>query len=352
MPSDQAPGPRLPAHSDADAGAGQREGLLDDRFGRIATDLRVSLTDHCNLRCTYCMPAEGLEWMKTAQMLTDDELLRVVSVFVGAGVRKIRLTGGEPLLRPRLPERVPGVTSLEPRTHVAMTTNGLSLAKWAGALAEAGLDRVNVSLDTVDREEYKRLTRRDRLPDVLAGLQAAADAGLTPVKVNAVAMRGVNDTSVADLLAWCLDRGYELRFIEQMPLDAQHGWRREQMITAQELRERLGERFTLTAVPERGSAPAERFLIDGGPATVGIIASVTAPFCAACDRVRLTADGMVRNCLFARGEMDLRTPLRDGASDRELLSLIRGEMWRKRRGHGIDEEDFTQPSRPMSSIGG
>ncbi len=327
-------------------------GVLDDPFGRVATDLRVSLTDHCNLRCTYCMPAEGLEWMKTAQMLTDDELLRVLGVFVDAGVRKIRLTGGEPLLRPRLPELVRAITSLSPRPHVAMTTNGLSLAKWAGALAEAGLDRVNVSLDTVDPHEYKRLTRRDRFADVEAGLRAAAEAGLTPVKVNAVTMRGVNDRSVADLLSWCLERGYELRFIEQMPLDAQHGWRRAQMVTAAELLERLGERFTLTPVAERGSAPAERFLVDGGPATVGIIASVTAPFCAACDRVRLTADGMVRNCLFARGEMDLRTPLRDGASDRELLSLIRGEMWRKAKGHGINDPDFTQPSRPMSSIGG
>lgn len=352
MPSDQAPGPRLPAHSDADAGAGQREGLLDDRFGRIATDLRVSLTDHCNLRCTYCMPAEGLPWMAKPQMLTDEELLRVIGIFVELGVTQVRLTGGEPLLRRSLPDVVAGIAALRPRPRIAMTSNGVGLARIAGTLAEAGLDRVNISLDTIDREIFARLTRRDRIDDVIAGLAAAAEAGLTPVKVNAVAMRGVNDAVVADVLQWCLDRGYELRFIEQMPLDAQHQWLRDQMVTADEIRARLGERFTLTPVPERGSAPAERYLVDGGPATVGIIASVSAPFCTACDRVRLTADGMVRNCLFSRGEMDLRAPLRDGADDREIVRLIRSEMWRKARGHGIGAPDFTQPARPMSSIGG
>lgn len=335
----------------SDAASGR--GALNDRFGRVATDLRVSLTDHCNLRCTYCMPAEGLDWMTSAQMLTDDELARVVRVFVEAGVEKIRLTGGEPLLRRGLPELVARFTDLTPRPHVAMTTNGVLLEKWAQPLAEAGLDRVNVSLDTVDPEVFARLTRRRRFADVERGLAAAAEAGLTPIKVNAVAMRGVNDHSVADLLAWCLERDYELRFIEQMPLDAQHGWRRSQMVTAEEIRALLSKRFTLEPEStQRGSAPAERYLVNGGPATVGIIASVSAPFCGACDRVRLTADGMVRNCLFARGEMDLRTPVREGADDRELLSLIRGEMWRKQKAHGIDDPDFTQPARPMSSIGG
>ncbi len=325
---------------------------LTDTFGRVATDLRVSVTDHCNLRCVYCMPAEGLPWLAKAEMLDDDELLRIIGVFVELGVRKIRLTGGEPLLRPTLPQIVERIGALRPRPDMAMTTNGVGLAKVAARLAEAGLDRVNVSLDTVDRQAFGRLTRRDRLDEVVAGLAAAHEAGLRPVKVNAVAMRGVNDDSVADLLAWCLARGYELRFIEQMPLDAQHCWDREQMVTAAEVRERLQERYTLTPVPERGSAPAQRFLLDGGPATVGIIASVSAPFCAACDRVRLTADGMVRNCLFARGEVDLRGPLRDGAEDRDLVRLIRGEMWRKARGHGIGAPDFTQPTRPMSAIGG
>jgi cyclic pyranopterin phosphate synthase len=275
-------------------------------------------------------------------------------VFVGLGVRQVRLTGGEPLLRRSLPAVVRGIAGMSPRPQIAMTTNGIGLDRLAGPLAEAGLDRVNVSLDTVDPSDFLSLTRRDRFGDVERGLKAAASAGLTPVKINAVAMRGINDRSVADVLQWCLDRGYDLRFIEQMPLDAQHAWDREQMVGADEVRARLSERFALTPMPDeaRGSAPAELFLVDGGPATVGIIASVSAPFCAACDRVRLTADGQVRNCLFARGEVDLRGPLREGASDGELAALIQGEMWRKARGHGIGNPDFHQPDRPMSAIGG
>jgi GTP 3',8-cyclase len=335
-----------------EVGAGT--GGLADQFGRVARDLRVSVTDRCNLRCTYCMPAEGLPWLPKPEMLSDAELLRLVGVFVGLGVRQVRLTGGEPLLRRSIVDLVAGIAALEPRPQIAMTTNGVGLQRVAGALAEAGLDRVNVSLDTVDAETFTRLTRRDRIVDVEKGLAAAAEAGLTPVKVNAVAMRGVNDTSVADVLAWCLDRGYELRFIEQMPLDAQHAWDRVEMVTADEIRARLSERFVLTPLPsrERGSAPAERFLVDGGPATVGIIASVSEPFCAACDRTRLTADGQVRNCLFSEQETNLRDPLRAGASDEELAELISGEMWRKKRGHGIGDPSFRQPERPMSSIGG
>jgi cyclic pyranopterin phosphate synthase len=327
---------------------------LPDQFGRVARDLRVSVTDRCNLRCTYCMPAEGLPWLAKPEMLTDEELLRVVGVFIGLGVRQVRLTGGEPLLRRSIVEVVQGIAALEPRPQIAMTTNGVGLERIAGRLAEAGLDRVNVSLDTIDADTFTRLTRRDRLTDVEKGLAAAAEAGLTPVKVNAVAMRGTNDHAVSDVLSWCLDRGYELRFIEQMPLDAQHAWDRTSMVSAEEIRERLSERFTLTPVPsaERGSAPAERFLVDGGPATVGIIASVSEPFCAACDRTRLTADGQVRNCLFSEAETDLRGPLREGASDEDLAALIQGEMWRKLRGHGIGAADFRQPDRPMSSIGG
>ena len=327
---------------------------MPDQFGRMARDLRVSVTDRCNLRCTYCMPAEGLPWLPKPEMLTDEELLRVVGVFVGLGVSQVRLTGGEPLLRRSLTAVVSGIAAMTPRPQIAMTTNGIGLDRLAGPLAEAGLDRVNVSLDTVDPSDFLSLTRRDRFGDVERGLKAAASAGLTPVKVNAVAMRGTNDRTVADVLQWCLDRGYDLRFIEQMPLDAQHAWEREKMVTADEVRARLSERFTLTPMPDdtRGSAPAELFLIDGGPATVGIIASVSAPFCAACDRVRLTADGQVRNCLFAKGEVDLRGPLRDGATDDDLVALIQGEMWRKARGHGIGRPDFAQPERPMSAIGG
>jgi cyclic pyranopterin phosphate synthase len=327
---------------------------LADQFGRVARDLRVSVTDRCNLRCTYCMPAEGLPWLPKPEMLTDEELVRVVGLFVRDGITQVRLTGGEPLLRRSLVDVVAAIAALRPRPKIAMTTNGVGLDRLARPLAAAGLDRVNVSLDTIDSETFTRLTRRDRLSDVEAGLKAAADAGLAPVKVNAVAMRGINDADVADVLAWCLDRGYELRFIEQMPLDAQHAWERSDMVSADEIRERLSERFTLTPLPaaDRGSAPAERFLVNGGPATVGIIASVSQPFCAACDRTRLTADGQVRNCLFSTTETDLRGPMRDGATDDELLGLMRGEMWRKRRGHGIDAPDFVQPDRPMSAIGG
>ena len=327
---------------------------MPDTFGRFATDLRVSVTDRCNLRCTYCMPAEGLPWMSKPEMLTDQEMLRIITVFVGLGVRQVRLTGGEPLLRRSLVDVVAGIAALEPRPLIAMTTNGVGLDRLAEPLARAGLDRVNVSLDTIDQQEFFNLTRRDRLADVEKGLKAAASAGLTPVKVNAVAMRGINDHSAADVLQWCLDRDYQLRFIEQMPLDAQHAWQREVMVTADEIREQLSTRFALTSLPDeaRGRAPAELFLVDGGPATVGIIASVSAPFCAACDRVRLTSDGQVRNCLFAKGDVDLRGPLREGSTDADLAALIQGEMWRKARGHGIGKPDFVQPERPMSSIGG
>jgi len=327
---------------------------MPDTFGRFATDLRVSVTDRCNLRCTYCMPAEGLPWMSKPEMLNDEEMLRIIAVFIGLGVRQVRLTGGEPLLRRSLVDLVDGIAKLRPRPQIAMTTNGVGLDRLAAPLARAGLDRINVSLDTIDQQEFFRLTRRDRLADVERGLRAAVSAGLTPIKVNAVAMRDVNDHSAADVLQWCLERGYQMRFIEQMPLDAQHEWQRDQMVTAAEIRTQLSTRFTLTALPDeaRGSAPAELFLVDGGPSMVGIIASVSAPFCAACDRVRLTADGQVRNCLFARGEVDLRGPLRNGATDAELAGLIQGEMWRKRRGHGIGDPGFVQPERPMSAIGG
>ncbi len=325
-----------------------------DTFGRVATDLRVSLTDRCNLRCTYCMPAEGLAWLPKPELLSDDELVRLVAVAVGLGVTDVRLTGGEPLLRRGITDLVARLAALTPRPRLALTTNGLGLDKLAGPLAAAGLDRVNVSLDTVDRAAFAELTRRDRLDDVVKGLAAAAAADLTPVKVNAVAMRAVNLETSPDLLAWCLERGYELRFIEQMPLDAQHQWDRAAMVTQGELLERLGARFTLTPTGERvrGSAPAETWLVDGGPAVVGVIASVSQPFCGACDRVRLTADGQLRSCLFARTEDDLRTPMRAGATDDELGAQMKRLLAAKKAGHGIDDPSFLQPARPMSAIGG
>nr|MBA2464594.1 radical SAM protein [Nocardioidaceae bacterium] len=235
----------------------------------------------------------------------------------------------------------------------SITTNALGLERMAGALAAAGLDRVNVSLDTVRQDSFHQITRRDRLHDVVAGLEAAAAAGLGPVKINAVLLRGINDDQAAELLGWCLERGYHLRFIEQMPLDAQHGWSRDKMVTAEEILASLEARFHLEPAEEpRGSAPAELFSVDGGPATVGVIASVTRPFCGDCDRVRLTADGQIRNCLFAREESDLRAALRSGAVDDEIADRWRAAMWGKRPGHGIDDVSFLQPTRPMSAIGG
>lgn len=329
--------------------------VLKDTYGRVATDLRVSLTDRCNLRCTYCMPEEGLQWLAKPDLLTDDEIVRMVRIAVTRlGVRDVRFTGGEPLLRPGLVGIVERCAALEPRPKLSLTTNGIGLSRTAEALAAAGLDRVNVSLDTLRPEVFHTLTRRNRHHDVLAGLEAASAAGLAPVKVNTVLMRGVNDDEAPDLLAWAVDRGYELRFIEQMPLDAQHGWQRTDMVTAEEILTSLRTRFTLTPEGEtvRGSAPAERWLVDGGPARVGVIASVTRPFCRACDRTRLTADGQVRNCLFAREESDLRTALRDGASDARMVELWQAAMWGKKAGSGLDDPSFLQPERPMSAIGG
>jgi GTP 3',8-cyclase len=329
--------------------------VLADSFDRIATDLRVSVTDRCNLRCSYCMPAEGLDWLPGPALLTDDEVARLISVAVQRlGVTEIRFTGGEPLLRRGLPGLVAAAAALNPRPEISITTNGIGLARLADPLAAAGLDRLNVSLDTLSPQTFKELARRDRLPDVLAGLATAAAAGLAPVKVNAVLMRGVNDHEAPGLLRFCLDHGYQLRFIEQMPLDAQHGWRRTDMVTADEILARLSDGFSLTPDDpgSRGSAPAEIFLIDGGPDRVGVIGSVTRPFCGACDRVRLTADGQVRNCLFAREESDLRAPLRAGAGDDELAAIWRRAVAVKLPGHGISDPGFLQPARPMSAIGG
>jgi cyclic pyranopterin phosphate synthase len=325
---------------------------LADRFGRVATDLRVSLTDRCNLRCEYCMPAEGLEWLPTEAVLTDDEIVRLITIGVERlGIREVRFTGGEPLVRR-------GLVGIVARTHAlgvetSLTTNGLGLERTAAALADAGLDRINVSIDSIRPATFATVTRRDRLHDVVLGLSAAQAAGLGPIKLNAVLLRGVNDDQAPELLRWAIENGYQLRFIEQMPLDAQHGWSRAEMVTADEIQRLLGTEFALEPAEEpRGSAPAELFTVDGGPATVGIIASVSRPFCGDCDRVRLTADGQIRNCLFAREESDLRAAMRGGASDDELAGRWVTAMAGKRAGHGIDDPTFLQPDRPMSAIGG
>jgi GTP 3',8-cyclase len=353
--------PDLPADRPADT-------RLVDRFGRVATDLRVSLTDRCNLRCSYCMPPEGLDWLPDERVLTDDEMIRLITVAVERlGVEEVRFTGGEPLLRRGLERILAATTSLRTagggRPQTALTTNGLGLERRAAGLEAAGLHRINVSLDTLDRARFARITHRDRWDDVVAGLAAAAEAGLTPVKLNAVLIRGVNDDEAVPLVRWALERGYRPRFIEQMPLDPQGAWDRDSMITAAEILSSLSAELILTPThpATRGAAPAETWLVqepagEGGtsPAagTVGIVASVTRPFCGDCDRTRLTADGQLRNCLFARGETDLRALLRAGAGDAQIADAWRGTMWAKEAGHGIDDPSFLQPDRPMSAIGG
>ena len=333
---------------------------LVDRYGRVATDLRVSLTDRCNLRCTYCMPPEGLPWLPGPDLLTDDEVVRLVRIAVERlGITEVRFTGGEPLLRPGLVGIVAATAALRPRPRLSLTTNAIGLARLAVPLAEAGLDRVNVSLDTLDPERFERLAHRRRLPDTLAGLRAAEAAGLRPVKLNAVLVRGINDDEAVGLLGFALAHGYEMRFIEQMPLDAGHTWRRDRMVTAAEILAALRSAYELLPDPTpRGGASAETWLVaghtalDGRPARVGVIASVSQPFCGACDRTRLTADGAVRACLFAREETDLRGALRAGANDADLAELWAKAMFGKSAGHGIDDPSFLQPTRPMSAIGG
>jgi cyclic pyranopterin phosphate synthase len=328
--------------------------LLIDQFGRVARDLRVSLTDRCNLRCTYCMPAEGLDWLPSPDVLTDAELIRLLRIAVTElGVTNVRFTGGEPLLRRGLEGVIAATAELDPRPRISMTTNGIGLARRASSLAAAGLDRVNVSLDTIRPDRFATITRRHRLTDVLDGLAAARDAGLVPVKVNAVLLRGINDDEAPDLLRHCVEHGYQLRFIEQMPLDPQHGWSRTNLVTADEILAVLQKEFDLRpSETPRGSAPAERWLVDGGPAEVGVIGSVTRPFCADCDRTRLTADGQLRNCLFSQTETDLRAMLRADVADAELADAWRAGMWTKLAGHRINEAGFAQPIRPMSAIGG
>lgn len=331
------------------------DGPLVDRYGRVHRDLRISLTDKCNLRCTYCMPAEGVPWLAKQNILTTDEIERVARVLARLGIVEVRLTGGEPLLRPDLVDVVRRLARIEGEDgplRVSLTTNAIRLEKVIDDLVAAGLERLNISIDTINAEKFADLTRRDRFEDVLTGIEAARRSGLRPLKLNAVAMRGVNDDEFPDLLRFAMEHEAELRFIEQMPLDAGHIWSRTKMVRGEEILASLSEHFTLTPVGDRGSSPAEVFVVDRGPSTVGVIASVTAPFCGACDRVRLTADGQLRNCLFARSESDLAGLLRGGGTDEEVAHMLRTSIAGKLAGHGIDDPGFLQPDRPMSAIGG
>lgn len=339
---------------------------LIDRFGRVARDLRVSLTDLCNLRCQYCMPEEGIDPAPRADILTDGEVIRLIRIAVEhLGIEKIRFTGGEPLLRKGLEQIIRASSFLRTpdgrRPELALTTNGLGLTHRAHKLAEAGLDRVNLSLDTADPLTYHILTRRDRFHDAVAGARAAVDAGLTPVKVNTVLMPGVNANQALDVALHALRAGYHLRFIEYMPLGPRDSWKREEMVTAEDILAQLTPTLVMHERPGRGSSPAQVWDVEAGvgpdgqpfPAgDIGIIASVTRPFCGDCDRTRLTADGKIRSCLFSHTEFDVRELVRSNASDREIGDLWRLAMWEKKAGHGIDDPSFVQPERPMSAIGG
>ncbi|GAA4752252.1 GTP 3',8-cyclase MoaA [Amnibacterium soli] len=340
--------PAAPDTSDRPAVAG-----LLDRYGRTAHDLRVSVTEKCSLRCTYCMPEEGLPAIPRHALLTPAEIGRLVGIAArDLGVHEVRFTGGEPLMRHDLAEILAATQAAAPGLPMALTTNGIGLDKRLPALIAAGLSRVNISLDTVDREHFARLTRRDRLPAVLAGIAAAREAGLDPVKVNAVLMRETLD-GAADLLAWSVDAGVHLRFIEQMPLDADGVWSREALIDAEELLAALGTRFELEPIGrDDPSAPAELWRVVGTDATVGIIASVTRSFCRECDRTRLTAEGAVASCLFGDEETPLAPLLRGGADDEAIADLWRAAMWGKQAGHGMDRASFQRPIRSMGAIGG
>ena len=323
---------------------------LVDTYGRVHTDLRISVTDRCNFRCTYCMPEEGMQWLPREELLTFEELERLARVLVEQhGIRSIRLTGGEPTVRAHLPVLVAKLAALP--VDLALTTNGATLESVAPGLAAAGLRRVNVSLDTLEPDRFVALTRRDQLADVLRGIDAAVDAGLAPVKVNVVVVRGVNDDEIVQLARYGRDRGVTVRFIEWMPLDGGDTWTGDQVVTQAEIVERIQAEFPVEPIA-RGSEPAERFRYVDGRSEVGVIASVTRPFCEQCDRIRLTADGQLRSCLFSLEDHDLRGPLRSGASDDELSALIEACVSAKWAGHAIGQVQFVKPSRSMSQIGG
>lgn len=326
---------------------------LIDTHGREVRDLRISVTDRCNLRCVYCMPAEGMPWLPKDDLLSYEEITRFARICLGLGVTGIRLTGGEPTVRADLPVLVRMLGALRPGLDLSITTNGLKLVQMADELRDAGLKRVNVSLDTLDAKRFHAIARRDRFAEVIAGLEAARRAGFAPIKVNAVLMRGFNEDEALPLARWGREQGYEVRFIEWMPLDFQHGWSREKLVPADEIVRQIAAEFPLEPMEGQDpSAPATRYRYLDGVGTVGVIASVTRPFCGHCDRIRLTADGQIRTCLFSLREYDFRKAMREGADDARVVELLRAAVWRKEPGHLINSPFFQQPERGMSAIGG
>ncbi len=332
------------------AGEQAKEDLVDP-FGRIIRDLRISVTDRCNFRCTYCMPAEGMEWLPRSEVLSFEEIYRVSRIFVERfGVEGIRLTGGEPTVRAHLPMLISQLSGLG--VDLAMTTNGATLRNSAEELRSAGLRRINISLDTLHADRFEQMTRRNELVNVLAGIDAAVAAGFSPVKINAVIERGVNDDEIVDLARFGRERGVEVRFIEFMPLDATGHWANDRVVGQDEIVERIAEVFPLEQMPARGAAPADRWRYLDGAGTVGVIPSVTKPFCGDCDRVRLTAEGQFRTCLFATDEFDLRAIMRSGGDDDALAQRIVAAVGTKWAGHQINRVEFIRPNRSMSQIGG
>jgi cyclic pyranopterin phosphate synthase len=353
-----SPKPRRPAGTAPEvapedlAHSAPSAGPLVDTFERVADDLRISLTDRCNFRCTYCMPAEGLAWLPKAEILSFEEITRLTALLLRLGVRSLKLTGGEPTVRAEVPKLVRMLRGLDAGIDISMTTNGFMLTRLAGALAEAGLDRVTVSLDSLMRHRFAEMTRRDALDEVLAGIEAAERAGLVPIKINCVVIAGTNDDELVDLARFAHDSGHEIRFIEYMPLDAERRWERDKVLPSRVILETIGAVFPLEPVSRHGEPATSYRFSDGAHGGIGVIASVTEPFCDTCNRLRLTAEGKLRSCLFSLYETDLKGPMREGAADAELEALIRRCVWAKWEGHKINHPDFRRPDRSMSMIGG
>jgi cyclic pyranopterin phosphate synthase len=326
---------------------------LIDGHGRRISDLRVSVTDRCNFRCQYCMPADGLPWLERSALLTFEEIERLVRVFASLGVDELRLTGGEPLVRREFPRLVEMLARIEGLRDLSVTTNGYLLERDAEALVGAGIDRVNVSIDSLQRDRFFHITRRDSLPQVLRGLDAlASHPEVHPIKVNAVAMRDFTEQEAIPFAEFARSTAFQVRFIEFMPLDADHAWSADQVLTGEELRAMIHAVYPLEELPREPSATARVFRFADGAGEIGFINPVSEPFCSDCNRIRLTAEGKLRTCLFSMTETDLRDPLRAGASEAELETLIRDAVWRKELKHHVGEPGFRQPPRTMSAIGG
>lgn len=327
---------------------------LKDSFGRVVDDLRISLTDRCNFRCIYCMPAEGLPWLPKREILTYEEILRLARIFVDLGIRTIRLTGGEPLMRQDIEVLIAGLTRLEPDLDLSMTTNGFFLKEKAQRLAEAGLKRINVSLDSLQPDRFERMVLRDGqlVFKILEGMRISREVGLSPIKINCVVMRGHNEDEVVAFARLGREHGYQVRFIEYMPLDAQGVWNMQSVVPGAEILARIHEVFPLAPVTANGSEPATVHRFADGCGSIGVIASVTEPFCDHCNRIRITADGALRTCLFSIHEHNLKGLLRSGATDEEIADFIIAAVWKKEPGHKINQPDFVKPTRSMSAIGG